>query len=267
MNLHTSKIFVDSRYTLTGNGSSVEVAIPDGIELSRDAHIYLSEFTCVAAWDTLDPSNNRFYVVEAGVNRSIYLNTGPYDLQTLRDELEAQLNGTGKNPAMGTYTVKLISSRTGIGLSETGASLRYLDITVSSGVFKIPDNANIETIFGLTDPPSTNALFSWSTGNFNADSHASNFVDLRRVHSIYLHAPSFGAYSAVGPRGTRSILAKVPVGVGYGGLVQYHASGGLHEGMQCGVQALNILRFELRDVHGRLLDLRGTSWSMTLLLA
>ena len=87
------------------------------------------------------------------------------------------------------------------------------------------------------------------------------------MHSIFLHAPSFGGYNAVGPRGTRSILAKIPVSVGYGGLVQWHAAGAFHEGMECGVQALNILRFELRDVHGRLLDLRGTSWSMTLLIA
>ena len=256
--IRTTKVFIDSRYAISGSESNVQVEVPGGIDLGRDARVYVSEFTCVASWDTLDVTNNILYLIENDDNRPLALDTGVYDLQTLRTELDRVLNGPGKGVGVGTYVVTLVST-------GAGGTQRYLDITLDAGVFKLPNNAGILEAFGLSNPPSTNKLFVWPEGMFNGDSHTSGFVDLRRAHSIYVHSPSFGGYNAVGPKAMRTILAKIPVTVGYGGVVHWQSSGGVHEGMECGVQGLNVLNFELRDVHGEYLDLRGTSWSMTLL--
>ena len=84
----------------------------------------------------------------------------------------------------------------------------------------------------------------------------STFVDVRRVHSLYLHS-DFGDHNCVAPTGVRNVLAKIPVSVGYGGLAYVEA----------GTHALSSVRLSLHDAAGRPLDLKGTSWSCTLIFA
>ena len=90
-------------------------------------------------------------------------------------------------------------------------------------------------------------------------------MDIRRVHSVYLHVLGFGGYNCVGPRGERTILAKVPVTVAYGSLLVWTGSHGDHDYIECGVRSVKTLKLELRDARGNLLDLNGTSWSATLI--
>jgi hypothetical protein len=101
----------------------------------------------------------------------------------------------------------------------------------------------------------------------NATSHVSGFVDLRRVHNIFVHSPSFGNYNTVAPGGVRTALCKVPVEVGYGGLVRWSTGGSGFDYIECGVRSLHLLRLELKDADGNLLDLQGTSFSLTLLFS
>lgn len=245
MHRHISRVYVDSRYTL----SDGEFEIPgEAVEMSPTSRCWLGEFTCVVAWDTIDETNRNFYVVEAGVPRTIQLSTGPHDIESIRAELESKLNGPGKNPAVGTYTVTRVSTGTG------GATFRSLQISVDAGSFALPDG-----------PDSIGAMVPFPDGSTAASVHTSTFVDVRRVHSIYVHSPSFGNYNCVGPRGERTILAKVPVTEGYGSLLHWHGNGSEHDFIECGVRALKVLRLELRDVAGRPLVLKGTHWSATLI--
>ncbi len=103
------------------------------------------------------------------------------------------------------------------------------------------------------------------TGGMELSVSAGGFVGLRGVHMLYLHSPSFGADNSVGPRGERTIIAKIPCGVGYGQLVSYQSAASEHDYIEAGVSGLTTLRLELRDAGGRLLDLQGTQWSATLL--
>ena len=91
-------------------------------------------------------------------------------------------------------------------------------------------------------------------------------MDLRRAHSIFLDS-DFGNHNCVSPTGARSVLAKIPVSVGYGGLVQAQMSGSEHDYIEAGTHALNSVRLTLHDAAGRPLDLKGTSWSCTLIFA
>ena len=110
-----------------------------------------------------------------------------------------------------------------------------------------------------------NGLFSFPTGGTFAASHTSGFVDLRRIHIIFIHAPGFGNNNTIGPGCSRSILAKVPVDVGYGGAIHGYMSGSEHDSVEVGVHSITIFKIELRDVAGTLIDLKGAHWSCTLL--
>ena len=62
----------------------------------------------------------------------------------------------------------------------------------------------------------------------------------------------------------RNILAKVPVDVGYGQAIHWNMSGSDHDSVEVGTHSLNILKIELRDAAGSILDLKGSHWSATL---
>jgi hypothetical protein len=76
-----------------------------------------------------------------------------------------------------------------------------------------------------------------------------------------VHSPSFGNYNTVSPDGSRTVLCKIPVEVGYGGLVRWSTGGSSYDFIECGVRSLQLLRLELRDADGIFLDLAGTAFS------
>ena len=244
MRRHVSKLFIDSRYTLP-DGSFV---VPgEQILIRPETRIFLHEYTCCASWDTIEAGVNDTLVVhELGTPRTITIPSGPHDLESLRDALETELNGAGKALGMGTYTVTRVSTGTG------GSTFRSFRVECDAGVFSLPTSTN-----ALRD------IVSWPTGDAAQASHTSGFVDVRRVHSIYLHC-DFGNHNAVGPTGVRGLLAKVPVLTGYGGLVHHTSSGGEHDFILSGSHSLSTFKITLHDAAGRLLDLKGTSWSATM---
>ena len=101
----------------------------------------------------------------------------------------------------------------------------------------------------------------------SANSHTSGFVDLRRVPNIFVHSQTFGNYNTVSPGGARTALCKVPVEVGYGGLVRWSTGGSSFDYIECGVRSLHLLRLELRDADSNLIELAGTAFTMTLLFS
>ena len=239
---HVSKVFLDSRYTLP-DGSFV---IPgEALLLEPNSRCWLGEFTCVASWDTIDSSNNSFVVVELGVSRTVTLPTGAHDLESLRAAIEDGLNAA-PGVGMGTYSVDRVSTGTG------GSTFRAFRASCTAGAFAIPPATNL-----------LNGMASWPTGDVQNTEHTSSFVDVRRVHSIYVHT-DFGNHNCVAPTGARGILAKIPVSVGYGGLVQVLMSGSEHDFVEAGSHTLSTIRLSLHDAAGRELDLKGTSWSCTL---
>ena len=56
-----TKLYLDSRMSLD-DGS---IQIPGGgIQLDPSNRVWLAEFSTVASWDTIDNSNNSFFMVE-----------------------------------------------------------------------------------------------------------------------------------------------------------------------------------------------------------
>jgi len=239
-----TKLFVDSRFATKGEGGSILYEIPDGgIELGPHAKVFLSEFTCVAAWATIDHTNDTQVLFEGEpglqTQRTLVLPHGPHDIESLRAALEDAL-GAG-------YTVE----RTATG--DTGSTSRQYRVSSTVGRFVLPRSP----FSSITSFP--NAI--------PASVQVSGFVDLRRCHNIFVHTPSFGAYNAIGPMGVRTAIAKIPVNVGYSGLVRWSTSGSEYDHVDCGVRSLHMLRLELRDSNNQLLDLAGTSFSLTLLFS
>jgi hypothetical protein len=281
MSLAVRKLFVDSRFLVSGDSSSFEYELPEVVELPNDAVCFVTEFTTIASWDTVSPNNNRLYVVEN--TGSLYsarvatIATGAYDSETLRAAVEMALNGPGKTIG-GTYSVNRSSSAGTVSTASLGSAYRYYTISISGGgsCFFPQDvwlKKNVPTWTSYVGAPydpqnlrSSNELFQFPTMAVGA-SHTSSFIDLRSVHTLFIHSPSFGNYSCMAPRGVRTVIQKVPCDVSYGGLLHTEHSGSSYDHIDVGSTTLKMLNFEIRDARGNLIDLKGGHWSMTLLFA
>jgi hypothetical protein len=242
MRLRTTKVFVDSRYAIGAGGSSILFQIPGGVELGPTARCFVSEFTCVCAWQTMDESNRYQRVSSGAIEHDIAVPVGSYDLDSFAAALETAL----RNELDAGFEV----NRTGTG--NTGSTQQPLRVTHPTTDFMLAES-----------PLSKIVRFPQAFGR----DHVSGFVDLRRCHSIFVHSPSFGNYNTVSPDGSRTALCKIPVEVGYGGLVRWSTGGSSYDYIECGVRSLQLLRLDLRDADGIFLDLAGTAFSMTLLFS
>jgi hypothetical protein len=214
--------------------------IPGGVELGPNSRCFVSEFTAVCAWPTLDDTN-RFQTVLTGSGLyTVAVPGGSYDLDSFADALQAALQEVGAG---------FLVERTGVG---SGSTQQLLRVSHPSTAFMLPESPLSKIV---------------SFPQVSATSHVSGFVDLRRVHNIFVHSPSFGNYNTVAPGGVRTVLCKIPVEVGYSGLVRWSMGASNVDYIECGVRSLHLLRLELKDTDGNLLDLQGTSFSLTLLFS
>ena len=290
--LSVRKLYIDSRFLKSGDPSNFDFELPEIVDLPKDTVAYITEFTAVCGWDTVNDSNYKLYVVEqqAGVNkgRIVELTRQPYDSESLRAEVETKLNGTGKLAGMGTYSVVRTTSAGATGNVSLGAAYRYYSITVSAGNFWMPSHGMlrnpgfagpvwVDTFAGPAydpgNPQDTNELFNFEAALSNPNdvhataylsTHVSSFIDLRSKHSLFVHSPSFGNYTSIGPNGTRTILLKVPVDSAYGSVIHYQHSGHPMDFIEVSTRGLKSLTFELRDARGNLVSLNGGHWSMTI---
>ena len=244
MNSRITKVFIDSRYSRDGTTFDLHDA---GIVINPDSRMWLSEFTCPAAWDTIDSSNDSLIVVDGSpfVERVVTIPRGAHDLESLRESLEIGLNSTG----FGTYAVALVST------GDSGSTYRSFVIENTLD-FLIRTNDSRSTMTSIINFPD-----AW----FVNTSHKSSFIDIRRTHSIYVNAPGFGSYSSYGVRGGRNIIAKIPVLCGYAGLVHYHGTASEHDCVRVGVHSISSITLELQDAAGLTLDLNDAAWSATLI--
>jgi len=291
--LQARKLYIDSRFLKSGTPSSFDFELREILELPRDTVAYITEFTAACAWDTVNGSSYKLYMVEqfSGTNkgRIVELAQQPYDSESLRAELETKLNGSGKLAGVGTYSVTRTTSAGATGNVSLGAAYRFYSISVSAGSFWLPTHSLLRNPYfhatwlapaaqhgfdgpdyDVANPRDTTELFNFegsSPPEVFLSTHMSSFIDLRSKHSLFVHSPSFGNYTSIGPNGTRTILLKVPVDSAYGSVIHYQHSGHPADYIEVSTRGLKSLTFELRDAYGNLVNLKGGHWSMTIVFA
>ena len=137
--------------------------------------------------------------------RTVMIPTGACDSESRRVAVENALNGSGRL-ITGSYAVARASSAGTTSTASLGAAFRYFTITITGGgTCFFPQDTWLKTNIPTwtanggqaLDPKnlrSTNELFSFPRPNFLAN-HTSSFIELRSVHTLFIHSPSFGNYS------------------------------------------------------------------------
>jgi hypothetical protein len=105
------------------------------------------------------------------------------------------------------------------------------------------------------------------TGTTWPKTYTSGEVDVRNVHTLYIHSNSLSNFSSIGPKGSRSVLARIPVTGLSGSVLFKQHSGNLHDIIDCSGKMLRVLDFSVRNSHNQLVDLHGGSLSFELVFA
>jgi hypothetical protein len=279
--LYVRRLYIDSRFRSTGTTDDFEMQLQEGVNLPAGCHCFLSEFTGVVSWSTVNRSNKTMYLQEYGTGttyRSIQLPEGAYDSESLRIAIQDTMN-VGKPAGIGTYTVTRTSSAGSSSTAALGsAAFRFYTISLSAGTFGVLPDALLENqtwytivwkpgggaAYNVKEVRSTNELFNFEDGVEFKSTHVSSFVDLRSKHSIFLHS-SLGNSDSLSASGLRSILGKIPVSEAYGSVIHHQSSGSPYDLTSVGPSFMQRPRFYLRDARNQPIYLAGGHWSATII--
>ena len=281
MELKFRKVHIDSRFRSTGSHSDFQYELAEPFDCLDGTICYLDNAVIPMSWDSVGEHNKFLYLAERDRRvlpyvyyvRRIELAKKFYSAVTLRKAIEDQLNlnvpaGSG---ITNNYAVAYDSSSNVFTITHPNATdndfylltdddLKYYNSTLLSINKRNPQSANnllrnLESdtiITSVENYPYTN---SWT----------SNFIDIVNHHSVYVHS-SLSSFNTLGCRGESSIIAKVPSSASWGSTIFHNVSSGA-DFVDVGKRNISHISFAIKDAAGNTIDLKGASWSMSLVFA
>ena len=265
------KVFVDSRFRSEGTNEDVTISLPQMIECPTNTVAYIDEITVPHSWYSVGDGNRYLYLAEkvsssTFVIRKLDIPFGNYDGFKYKDALKLALNTNLHAGVPATYTVEYNPSTHKCTVTApTGVEIHFLtdhEIALNDLAHHLilknnPKSGN-GTIRNLGGGVETNAQnYSYSS------TYETGFLDLLRVHNLYVFSNLAANLNTIGPNGQTGILAKCPVNQSYGTTIHERISSG-HDYVDIGRQSLSQIKLSLRDAYSNLINLEKASWSCTI---
>ena len=147
--------------------------------------------------------------------------------------------------------------------SPTAFSLDWSNLEEASGLLGLDADLSVGAAAAAMNTLIANdaTSFQWPT------SYATGTVDVRNVECVYLHSNALSNFSTIGPAGSRTTLARIPV-TGLAGSVLAKQHSGLAQDFQkCSGKMLRVLDFSIRNSHNQIIDVHGGHVSFELVFA
>ena len=189
-----------------------------------------------------------------------------YTGSDLAAELEAQLNAVSPIPSG--FSVSYDFSKHVVIISTSSFDLEFEIMTVKdlatkkNGLWSGPS-------YDPRNPADVNSEMLGQTEGTAANHGLGNpwvsaVLNLQPIRTIFVHSPNLGNFNTVGPNGERGIIKSIPVTSGPGTLIVDQGLNG-NDFLDCSRQTLRALSFQLKDVHGNLINLHGGHVSFSLI--
>lgn len=301
MDVPFNKVIIDSRHAAAGTSTNFDISLPETLVLPPNACVYTTDVVISNTMPSLGSGSGTlrhiFYFLErynglTFLNRTYLDETKLYHGISFATELQVKMNAVSVVPNASTagYTV---SYKLDMGVMKFEAAPNSSFALVNDNLLQDPGfQAAFETKTGQAQTPwtmdwrntqsamqyiglgrSSTVNILWPelqtvVGQLSLyPEQFSGAIDVRKCHCIYLHSSNLTNYKCLGPAGSRSILAKIPVNAGHGGVLVQQHSGHILDYTPCGGITTQTLSFDLRSGDNEPIDLRGGSVSFTLLFA
>ena len=260
------RIFIDSTFRTSGtHHGDFEVVLPWSFEVPEGYSIVLDNFSCPhefgAIHDEIDRTNHRLCFSEMEPNgtkhnRTSIIPSQHYDAVTLAEALEVALNSGSIMTTPG-YQVTFDEARGKLDIVGNQPFKVWTSNMLKNGCAE--DGQFSSTI--VSDDPGAVIGF-WEGQTYFAYSQSSvDYVDTQAIKNIYL-CSNLGNFRSMGCRGEMDIIRKIPVDVPFGSTITHS---GNYDHIDCAGETLSNLRFSMRDVYGRILNIsRPVSFSLLL---
>ena len=278
MDLKFRKIHIDSRFRSTGSHSDFTYETAEPFSCPEGCICYLDNAVIPMSWDSVGEHNRFLYLAERDRTslpyvyhvRRLELSKQFYSGVTLRKAIEDQLNLNVPSPISNNYTVAYDSSSNTLTISHPGTNsdfylltdddLKYYNSNLLAINTSNPQSANnvlrnIESSQIITAVENYPYVTSWT----------SPFIDIVNHHSVYIHS-SLASFNTLGPRGESTIIAKVPASASWGSTIFHNVSSSV-DFVDVGKRNISHISFAIKDAAGNTIDLKGASWSMSLVFA
>ena len=259
------KIYINSKYRISGTPSNFTVQLPVTIQVPDNTAAVITECTCPAVWGTvIDDLNNVFYFVQSddvnGLNadrRMFLVPSKSYSGTSLAEELQTKLNDTFTG-----YTVTYDFDTNKISITH---DTKYFKITYSQQE-TVNEFVNLVSSFTInTNLYSFNEHILQNSSNGYTQLYKSGFILLTsHIHNIYLSSDNLSSFNTLDLLGRRSIIKKVPVNVGYGGLIIENSHSSV-DFIDVSRKNFNTLNFRLTDSDNNEIPLNNTNVSFSIL--
>ena len=150
-----------------------------------------------------------------------------------------------------------------LGATQSAYSFNTGNLEDASGLFSL--DTHVDNGFRAAELMAT--LSNNGTSTQFPKTATTNEVDVRNIHTLYVHSNSLSNFSAIGPAGSRSVIARLPVTGLSGSVLFKQHSGNPHDIIDCSGKMLRILDFTIRNAQNQIVDLHGGSLSFELVFA
>ena len=215
-----------------------------------------------------------------------------YEPDTLAEELQTKMNAASVFQTDSNYVVSFNSNKNVLDFSRSAATADntfYLvnddllhNVTFQANtVLRTFNDSNCQVswamnytrpasalpLLGLGPRSSQNTTYAdiLALGDALGNAHSSAALDLRSVHTVYLHCPTLTNYKVLGPAGSRNIIARVAVDALPGAVLTHHHSGHVLDYIPCGGVTLQTLKFDVRNAQNEPINMRGGHISFSIM--
>ena len=301
------KIILDSRNAVVGDSSSsFIVQLPSTLQLPPQTAAYVLDVAISYGFYTVETGfNDTLYLLERywnGTNdvtlvKKAVLQGGSYTPTTLASAIQTSLDAVSVfDPNSQNYTVNYESTTNTILITLAFSSAfpsfgNYHGFTIlSKKMLEDPavqaeinlaqsdiDYNNIRDASGLLSlqastvySHSGSLLYDWKNPNINGTfpkTLRSGHIDVRSRHVLYLHSEALAGMRTIGPAGSRSVIARIPVTTTFGGMLFKEHSSHHLDFIPVGGRTITNIDIAVRDSFGELVNLHGGHCSLEILFA
>jgi hypothetical protein len=303
MELPFRKVICGNRVAVTGAlTSDFTIELPSMLQLPADTACYVLDLAVGYGFYSVEAgTNDQLHILERYWNGSqditeikqATLSPGSYTPVTLAAEIQNALAAVSIFLASYTCGYESATNTILISLSYNGSAFpayaNFHGFTIlSAAVLADPgvqtrviaaqptfNFANLRDASGLISIKASSAystiaalLQAWDNPSLQGSfpiTLRTGHIDIRSSHVLYLHSDALAGMRTIGPSGSRSVVARIPVTTTFGGMLFKEHSSHAMDYIPVGGRNLMTLDFSIRDSFGALVNLHGSHVSLELL--
>lgn len=257
------KVFIDSRWRLAGSHNNFTIELPNDVDTTRTASIYLGSCSFSNTFETIVAGvNDKLYCIVTRVNSATAslaiatLAPGKYDGTTLAAEIQSKLRSEIID---GSYSVTFDAAYGKLTFTSTLNNVQFpSDGELRSAIWKAttwdPLNGSRNYSYDASDPRSLNAIVYFPRPSSSRSTTTTGNIDLVPYREVYLHSSITQFRTLKAGTGEKDCLCRIPLEADYGFLNVYRHLGP-SDALACSDQRLRTLTFSFRDWQGKLVPI------------